>query len=121
MKLDLSAIEARANAATKGPWVTGSIPWKVWAHGGHATVCDIRALAGGRVEISEWEAASNRDFISHARADVPALVNAARVMEAALFTAHREHCCSPERSPTHGLMGACNELVAALVAAGLEE
>lgn len=47
-----------AEAATKGPWITGSIPWKVWADGGYKTICDC-GLA-----LSE-SMAHNRDLIAH--------------------------------------------------------
>jgi hypothetical protein len=40
----LADSEARAGAATEGPWVTGSIPWKVWANGGRNTVCECEAV-----------------------------------------------------------------------------
>ena len=118
MKLDLSAIEARASKATKEPWVTGSIPWKVWAHGGHATVCDVRALGGVKAEICEWEAASNRDFIAAARTDVPALVNAVRDLGDRLR--RRIARCHHEHGHTD-LCAPCNTDRAALVAAGLKE
>lgn len=69
---ELAAIEKRAEAATDSPWVTGSIPWKVWYDGGHGTICDVRSRA------------EDRDFIAHARQDVPALLKEVRRLQGLL-------------------------------------
>ena len=66
---DLEAIKAREQAATAGPWVQGSIPWKVWAGGGRISVCDIT------------HSHTDRHFIAHARADVPDLAAYAEHLE----------------------------------------
>lgn len=60
---ELEFIAKRVAAATPAPWVTGSIPWQVWYDGGHGKIC--------RVESSAYD----REFIAHARQDVPALLD----------------------------------------------
>lgn len=74
----LDEIEARANAATEGPWNADgfadgdTISLDVYAPGAaHAVARDIRSH-------------SDADFIAHARTDVPALVGALRAVLAAL-------------------------------------
>ena len=67
--LDLDAIEARANAATDGPWRHGN-----WSdHLG-----DRRVISGGdgcyEVERLDIMRAHDAEFIAHARGDVPDLV-----------------------------------------------
>ena len=69
MALDLDAIEARANAATDGPWRHGN-----WSdHLG-----DRRVISGGdgcyEVERLDIMRAHDAEFIAHARGDVPDLV-----------------------------------------------
>lgn len=79
MELDLDAIEARANAATEGPW---------WRREGHAEIDGqnyAEVLIPGRVECGSYcyggtstiegdRLDADLAFIAHARADVPALV-----------------------------------------------
>ena len=79
MELDLDAIEARANAATEGPW---------WRREGHAEIDGqnyAEVLIPGRVEcwshcyggtstIEGDRLDADLAFIAHARADVPDLV-----------------------------------------------
>lgn len=60
---ELEFIAKRVEAATPAPWVTGSIPWQVWYDGGHGKIC--------RVESTAYD----REFIAHARQDVPALLD----------------------------------------------
>jgi hypothetical protein len=60
---ELEFIAKRVEAATPAPWITGSIPWQVWYDGGHGKIC--------RVESSAYD----REFIAHARQDVPALLD----------------------------------------------
>lgn len=76
---ELSAIEARAQAATEGPWEAGpngmARPWE--ANG-------IVVRPAGEFPYGEWigdfgrrgdmDRIANAKFIAHARADVPALV-----------------------------------------------
>ena len=88
--LDLDAIEARANAATEGPWA-------VWnpSHGpSHLTI-------GGQVAWRSTDSATSYDddetiphwadgnFMAHARTDVPALVAAVRDLRDEVATANR--------------------------------
>jgi hypothetical protein len=64
--LDLDAIEARANAATPGPWVQSQRDmWMVYRDGGGTPEIDV----GGGYDIKE-----DATFIAAARSDVPALV-----------------------------------------------
>ena len=63
--LDLAAIQARADAATPGPWTLGIV---------YGTV--MRS-SGGNIARDSTEA--NAEFIAHARTDVPALL--ARIAE----------------------------------------
>ena len=80
MSLDLDAIEARANAATPGPWEreTGERERQYVAAvpmGGKRSYA-IVADSGGR---HPW---ADADFIAHARTDVPALIARVRELEA---------------------------------------
>lgn len=74
-------IEARANAATEGPWVTaiqvGSEPSEDgrWVEGEAGDQVAHFPLAGN-------QAHSDMDFIAHARTDVPDLVAFVRDVEA---------------------------------------
>lgn len=85
--LDLDSIEARANAATEGPWLAHDErsdlreenpdvnPMWVVAHmepNGVIWVRDIADIGGGEQDETDAE------FIAHARTDVPALVAALR-------------------------------------------
>lgn len=68
--IDLDAIEARASAASPGPWQRGN------RIGGPATELDDAQVYGPEMTIYDegghgWEDA---EFIAHARTDVPALV-----------------------------------------------
>lgn len=64
---DLTAIRARAEAATPGPWTT----W-VDGHNNHSGVC----TDDGEVGISDDVEGADAEFIAHARTDVPALLDA---------------------------------------------
>jgi hypothetical protein len=76
-ELDLDAIEARANAATEGPWVAHP-DGLVWTE---------RPIPGdpvsGSTEVEDAE------FIAAARADVPALVAEVRRLRAELEQARQ--------------------------------
>lgn len=97
--LDLDAIEARADAATKGPWRAGTLEHegKVWAE-------DAEALGGPSVGERclfnanlHYPHTANRVFIAAARADVPALIAEVRRLTAENERI-REACvraCSP--------------------------
>lgn len=67
----LDQIEARANAATEGPWVAEATSiYGAPYGGGHSYAFPMIA------DLVKWEA--NADFIAHARTDVPDLVAALR-------------------------------------------
>ena len=82
--LDLDAIEARANAATPGPWCAGGSyvgivrPWG-----------NIYSVVGVQIVHEGWESRTggiqtpvDAAFIAAARADIPALVAAVRALTA---------------------------------------
>lgn len=90
--LDLDAIEARAAAVYPGPWRAGTLEaeGKVWAH-------DPEALGGPScgercvfIANKHFEHTANREFIAHARQDVPALVARVRELEAQLSATEAE-------------------------------
>lgn len=70
---ELDAIEARASAATEGPWVRRFID----SEGDYIDAPDGHVVA----EATEWHDA---DFITRARADVPVLVAEGRTLRTAL-------------------------------------
>jgi len=81
--LDLDAIEARAKAATPGPWaVTGATI--IYSRLGKATVAEVSELDEKEryvrfrpVELGSErfnEACANATLIAHAREDIPALI-----------------------------------------------
>jgi hypothetical protein len=83
---ELAGIEARANAATSGPWV-----WKVRGengplcmHSGDAIVFDD-GTAWGEYGSPMHNEAADATFIAHARTDVPALVAEVRRLRDALL------------------------------------
>lgn len=67
---DLDAIEARANAATEGPWAADRLEG------------NLDSLYSRVAEVGMWLEA-DAEFIAHARADVPALVAEVRRLRAA--------------------------------------
>lgn len=94
---ELAAIRERAEAATEGPWVDG-----MGTHGNPADgpeFCEVRTTPTDDhtrgITIAELDlvqaAAQDAEFIAHARADVPRLVDA---LEAVLETAD-EWAASP--------------------------
>jgi hypothetical protein len=75
---DLDAIEARANAATLGPWMQPEE-----GQGSRTRVCD----QWHSVVLSTTprdQGSANAEFIAHARTDIPALVDYARRLEEAV-------------------------------------
>ena len=85
MPLDLDAIEARANAATPGPWT-------VSRSSSHPGERHIEAGLGAGVYVAMDVGADDAAFIGAARTDIPALVARVRELEsdAAQFLAHAE-------------------------------
>ena len=85
---DLEAIEARASAATPGPWTS---PWI-----GDSTCRDAILGGGGEVVGVTWRdgwhlavTQADAEFIAAARTDVPALVAELRQLRAELAGQHR--------------------------------
>jgi hypothetical protein len=83
--LDIEAIEARANAATPGPWHITTDPGDivVWATNEPEDSNFVGNVGGGRVQqcvIFDCDVA-NGEFIAHARTDVPALVAEVRKLQ----------------------------------------
>lgn len=77
--LDLAAIRARADAATRGPWYTG-IGDRHWSDGVEyvpVAVDDAREVDVALIRVcddgSYSPAVETAEFIAHARTDVPAL------------------------------------------------
>lgn len=67
MKPDIKAIEARAAAATPGPWEASKDGWTAWA---------------GNVKIADYLDPDNAEFIAHARTDIPRLLDYIKELEA---------------------------------------
>ncbi len=98
----LAEIEARANAATPGPWIGDGEFGFVFQRGAS------RAHCIARLDHEDVRDTSGADlaFIAAARADVPDLVAEVRRLTAALDAARREgaegmraaalRCCSPD-------------------------
>ena len=84
MSIDLEAIEARANAATPGPWGEGG-----------ATVYDEQLIPICHCMATRdryKDERQNADFIAHAREDIPALLAEVKrqAAEIAVVTAERD-------------------------------
>jgi hypothetical protein len=86
--LDLDAIEARAEAATEGPWQYDGMPLREDAEYGHivtggGTPGSMREHQICWVgETLNLRAPEDAEFIAHARADVPALLAEVRRLRA---------------------------------------
>lgn len=91
MKLDLDAIEARAEKATSGPWINtfDNPPHPEFGYGisqsatsyPHAVICLPHPNTGRGTFKPSRETAN---FIAHARTDIPALLAFAKEARAAL-------------------------------------
>ena len=79
----LNEIEARANAATKGPWATyrDGIASPAFVNAPSTAVCEIQSDSFVR-EPDQGDA--DGSFIALARTDVPALVAALRAVQEAI-------------------------------------
>lgn len=89
----LAEIEARADAATKGPWIaaahgSGVVGWPVVASSGRS-VCAINYVHHSAIDPAvpgdkafNAESKRNAAFLAHARQDIPALIAHARALEA---------------------------------------
>lgn len=71
--VDLETIEARANAATRGPWRMGTRGWPDVVMTPYGCLWDPYM---GRINDIE-----DGDFVAHAREDVPALIAHIRDLE----------------------------------------
>lgn len=77
----LDDIEARANAATEGPWMADGHE----IYGSGCGVLDIEQWKAETLRIEDPEGAkADAEFIAHAREDVPALVETVRRLRAEL-------------------------------------
>ena len=74
----LNEIEARANAATEGPWEAyrPNPAYRIYE------ICSTtpQGLDETLAEVSGYNASDDADFIAHARTDVPALMAALRAV-----------------------------------------
>lgn len=98
---DLLAIEARANAATAGPWtprVDSKEGWSTDSNGHSHRHCTY-LYPNGKLHIFQGQefcrpaihmpqACADADFIAHARIDVPALLAEVRRLNAENFDLH---------------------------------
>ena len=92
--IDLDAIEARANAASAGPW-TVDVRASCYFHeeivglgGPEWTRAHTRNAVGMDTGTVEFIAEPDATFIAHARTDIPALVARVRELEARLVGAN---------------------------------
>ena len=94
----LDQIEARANAATEGPWKTTYEEADQW----HSITGSPYPLGGGlwadhpEVATVDQEDEADAEFIAHARTDVPALVAALRAV--------LRVCDATEATPVPGIV-----------------
>lgn len=85
-RVDLEAIEARASAATEGPWLVEEADdvWELYAqrdrthHGYKLAKC----MKSGQPYAEYWPNERDAAFISHARQDIPALIAEVRSLRA---------------------------------------
>lgn len=77
--LDLDAIQARADAATVGPWV-------MTAQGGIESA-SYRGPGEDFTSVASTRTQNNWEFIAHAREDVPALVAEVRLLRGRIVRA----------------------------------
>ncbi|MFR9794274.1 hypothetical protein ACL07V_37570 [Streptomyces sp. MB22_4] len=79
-QLDLDAIEARANAATPGPWTTDG--WEIYQGDGNSAP-DLMKWVGETCRADDYDGSQNdAAFIAHARTDVPAMAAEIRRLRA---------------------------------------
>jgi len=72
MSIDLTAIRARCNAATKGPWY---IRYQFNLFSGERFVAGCGGHESNKRESVHRENIPNAEFIAHARTDLPALLD----------------------------------------------
>lgn len=88
-RLDLDAIEARANAATPGPWCTDS--WEIYQGTEYVAGAEWigETCRAGEMDDSRADA----EFVAAARTDVPALVAEVRRLRAELAELENAPLC----------------------------
>jgi hypothetical protein len=112
MRVDLDAVQARADAATEGPWAweqTGDkdSSWAVgWVMDQDENPLSGRLETGEGIVVEgvcEGIAANPADgeFIAHARTDVPALVAELRVARELLADAGLDHILADAMAAYH--------------------
>ena len=80
----LNEIEARANAATDGPWEWEGESDEAWTQGDYSLIAqgdpgrEVIGSGGHDAGGVDVENPADAEFIAHARTDVPALVAVAR-------------------------------------------
>lgn len=99
---DLDVVEARANAATPGPWRQGYL-WdgEYWVDGdaetGSVKIGDMVVPLGYRPTAPHY---ADAHFVARSREDVPALVNEVRALRATLATVTGNTDVESENSPS---------------------
>lgn len=108
--IDLDAIEARANAATAGPWCTDD--WEIFQGTEYEPGISlwIGETCRGTSDLEQDRA--DATFVAHARTDVPALVAEVRRLRAEL--------ASDRAEPRDTSVFTAPAVVATLVTAGAE-
>jgi hypothetical protein len=82
---ELNAIEARANAATPGPWTQGEIAAGDLPYAGGCFAVEVfGATADPYAVLAECQHEADAAFIAAARTDIPALVAEVRRLRAVL-------------------------------------
>lgn len=81
--INLNAIEARANAATPGPWYQGRDDRR-YEDSGHAFTHEDMNHSDSYDVFPDAANPEDAEFVAHARTDVPALVATLRRLDAAL-------------------------------------
>ena len=92
----LDEIEARANAATEGPWRKFQTAQTATTY-----VVGPRGFLAGGLIIGETYERDNAEFIAHARTDVPWLIEQVRKRDAALRAVMDLHAPDPYCGNTH--------------------
>lgn len=85
----IAEIEARANAATKGPWAAKCRNWPIGDTGDYEPCADVYAVYGDvdkpraiglfhELTLDDDAQKANCEFTAHARIDIPALIQTVR-------------------------------------------
>lgn len=95
--IDLDAIEARAKAATEGPWESHGQGVRAVASVAFCSDGFAYSVRGPQQRISGHDATQNACFIAHAREDVPALTAEVRALRAQLASAREANKATLDR------------------------